>query len=143
MKLYAYIIAAILLAGLVGYGVHVWRKAERVDVAEAAQRQAVVDLKNYADRSLKAIQDFNARAEKDRKGDEALDARLTALEGVAADLRRAAASIRPTVEKTDAKGVARSVINPDYWLCESATLSGDTADAAACRAAAGDGSVSH
>lgn len=143
MKIYAYLAAAAILAGLLWGAAHVWNKAQRVDAAELAQHKAEADLKDYADKSLAAIEAFNAQAKIDHAADEAFGSRLTALEGAAADLRRAAARIPGHVENTDAKGITRSVLNPDWWLCQSANLSGDTTDAAACRARAGDGGVSH
>lgn len=40
MKLYVYLIAFALLAGTIGYGIHIVRKASRVDAAEARAEAA-------------------------------------------------------------------------------------------------------
>jgi hypothetical protein len=40
MKIYAYLAALALLAGVVGYGVHIVKKANRVDAAEARAEAA-------------------------------------------------------------------------------------------------------
>jgi len=54
MKLWAYIIAAILLAGAIGYGVHIVKKANRAEAAEAradaAEKGRADDMKEIAKR---------------------------------------------------------------------------------------------
>lgn len=39
-RLYIYLVAALLLSGVVGYGIHIVRKASRVDAAEARAEAA-------------------------------------------------------------------------------------------------------
>lgn len=134
MKIYAYIVAGLMLSGLLWYGHHIYVKADERDQFEEQAKAAEASKQRYADDALKAIQAFNAQREKDSAGDDALNTRLTALEGAAKALAQAARMQRPTVEKPDAQGVVRAVINPDWWLCQSATLSGDPTDATACTA---------
>ncbi len=40
MKLYAYLAAAVILAGLLGYGIHIVRQANRAEAAEEALEKA-------------------------------------------------------------------------------------------------------
>lgn len=54
MKIYAYIAALLLLAGAVGYGAHIVKKANRVDAAEAradaAEKGRADDMKEVTRR---------------------------------------------------------------------------------------------
>ncbi len=54
MKLCLYIAAALVMAGVVGYGIHIVKKANRVDVAEAraeaAEKGRADDMKEVARR---------------------------------------------------------------------------------------------
>lgn len=73
MKIYAYLAGLLLLAGFVGGAVHLWRKAERVDVAEANEkaadkRAAAADL-----RAVDTAERFLAAATTDRKNAAELD----------------------------------------------------------------------
>ncbi len=54
MKLYLYIAAAIVMAGLIGYGVHIVKKANRVDVAEAKAEAAEKRALDIAETAAKA-----------------------------------------------------------------------------------------
>jgi multidrug efflux pump subunit AcrA (membrane-fusion protein) len=54
MKIYAYLAAALLLAGLVGGAVHIIRKANRVDVAEAKAKAAEQRALDIAETAAKA-----------------------------------------------------------------------------------------
>lgn len=73
MKIYAYIAALVLLAGVVGYGVHIVRKANRVDVAEAraeaAEKGRAADMKEVV-----------RRLDKDAAERQAFIARLDAID---------------------------------------------------------------
>lgn len=131
-RLIAYGLIALALAGAVGYGAHIVRKANRVDIAEAALKDAQASHAAYVEKSAKQLADYLAQAKTDRAADEALTARITALEGVAADLRRAVRNIPATVEKADDKGVVTARIAPDWWLCYAASLGGDATDTTAC-----------
>ena len=141
MKLYLYIAAALILSGLLWGAVHIWNKAQERDAFEqraiAAEREKVKLAEGFAD----SVKQFAEQQAKDQEADTALAARITALEGVAADLKRAASRVPATVEKVDDKGIRRAAINPDWWLCQSAILSGDATDAAACQTRAEHGSV--
>jgi hypothetical protein len=57
MKLYAYLAALVIVAGIVGYGVHIVRKASRVDAAEARAEAAE---KGRADDMAKVIKRLDA-----------------------------------------------------------------------------------
>lgn len=140
MKIYAYIVAAIMLAGAVAYGVHIVKKANRAEVAEKALADETAKHAAYVEAEAKQLAEFIRKAQADKDSDTALTGRITALEGAAAAIRQAASRIHPTVEKTDDKGVTRVSIAGPWWLCQSAQLGGDSADATAC-AAAGNGSV--
>lgn len=141
MKIWAYVAALAILASLVGGLVHLSKKASQVDAAEARAAAAEKEQLDQAKKFATKIDEFNAHQERDTKKDEELGARLTKLEGVANELARAASRIKPTAEKTDAQGVRHDVVAGDWWLCQSAQLSGNPADAAACVARPGDGSV--
>lgn len=141
MKVWAIVIGIAILAGLVGGLVHLSKKAARVDAAEARAAAAEQLQVDQAKKFANGIELFGKQQEADQKADAALVQRITALEGVAAALNRAASRIKPSMEKPDAQGTLRAVIAPDWWLCRSAQLSGDSADTAACIASPSAGTV--
>lgn len=138
MKIALYVAALAILASLVGGLVHLSKKAARVDVAEAAQHAAEQKQVDQAEAFAKSVADFTQQQKEDQAKDAALSARLTTLEGVAEELRRAASRQPATVEKTDANGNRRVAINAGWWLCNGgALLGGDPTDTAACLAGPG------
>lgn len=62
MRLWAYVIAFALLAGTIGYGIHIVRKASRVDAAEARAEAAEQRASDVAVRFLKAAESDRATA---------------------------------------------------------------------------------
>lgn len=60
MRLYAYLAIALAVMGLFAYGVHVWRKAERVEVAEKA---LVIERQQHKADNEKAAKDIKESEE--------------------------------------------------------------------------------
>lgn len=139
-KLLGYGIAALALAAVL------WWVSSRIRVSYQAEQErdaAVANLAGYRESVETQARVAAAQQIKDQKNDAALTSRLAALEADSAALHRALMSIASTVERTDANGVRRLAINPDWWLCHSSELTRDAADAAACKAHSSDGDVPH
>jgi hypothetical protein len=83
----------------------------------------------------------SARMELDGKADAETAVRIENLEVERARLARAVARIPSTVEVPDENGRPVLRIAGDWWLCVSAFVSRDAADAAACEALAGAAGV--
>ena len=135
-KLAIYLLAGLALVGLFAAASHTIKKASRAEAAELALETTKAAHTAYVERTVKALEEFTRQAQADRASDTALTARITALEGVAADLRRAARALPATTEKPNAQGVVTTRINADWGLCYFAFLSGDPTDSAACQARA-------
>lgn len=117
-------------------------RASKYETAVAAQHEAEDRHSAYVARvAQEAAEAARVRA-LDEKADTQLALRLETLASENEDLRRHAARVPATVEKANAKGVTVASINPAWWLCQSAALSGSAADAAACEAGASAGAVS-
>lgn len=80
VRLYAYIAAALLLAGFIGYGVHIVRKASRVDVAEARAEAAE---KGRADDMAEVVK----RLDDDAESRKAFIARFDAIDSKFANIK--------------------------------------------------------
>ena len=143
-RLIAYAVVGLVAAGFLWWLVATVKKAERVDAAEAAAKQAVANLDNYRARVEEQARKDAEQLERDRRRDQVLTSTLAALQDDNEALRRAVSRLASTVEKPDANGVPRLAINPDWMLCAvSAPLGRDPADIAACETRAGDGGVSN
>lgn len=79
MKIWAYVIAAALLAGAVGYGIHVVKKANRAEAAEAQAKAAEA-------RAAKAEQETIDTAKRFLKAAEADQATQTELAGIRSEM---------------------------------------------------------
>lgn len=135
--------AAVLVVAWLAFKLFAWvgdtiERAGKYETAVAAQREAEDMHSAYVAEAARKALAAAQLAEADMLADVKLAARAEALDAENAKLRSAARTIKPTMEKANAEGVRIAVINPDWWLCQSATLSGDAADAAACAARAGD-----
>lgn len=79
MKIYAYLAAALLLAGLLGAGVHIVRKASRVDVAEARAEAAEKGRASDMAEVVKRLDDDKAWREGFGKRFDAIDQKFAGL----------------------------------------------------------------
>lgn len=137
--------AALAASGLLLGGVlsvrGAYRAKARLGAAELDLKATRAEYAGYQEASEKAAAAWAARDAVDRSRDLALSDRLDVLGRSVEAARLAASKFRPTREVTRADGSAAVSINPDWWLCVSASGSGDPADAAACQARAGDAAV--
>lgn len=108
----------------------------RLAATELALEASEKSFEGYRKASEQAMAAWAAQDARDKAQDAALAARLDAIETAADELRLAASRIRPTREVRNEDGTVSARIDPDWWLCVSASASGDAADAAACKARA-------
>lgn len=139
-RLIGTVVGVALIAGFL------WWAQGRIRISYIAERERDTAIATHA--SYKELVTANAiraiaRMERDQTDDAAMAARITQLTNENAELARLAAGVPATVEKPDANGVPRLAINDLWWLCNSAILTRDPADAAACKARAGAGAPEH
>lgn len=124
--------AALFAAG----GTLGWRaKAALVERGELKKLRH--EFADYREGTEAAMAIAAGKMQRDGEADRELAANLEMAESEVERLRRAAALVPATVETKDANGIPHLAINPVWWLCNSALLSGDTADTASCEAKSG------
>lgn len=137
-KLIGYGVAALAVVGIL------WWLQSRIRISYQAEER--LEAKTAEHDAYKAAVQASAevvagKLARDQQDDADAAAKLETLDAEADLLRAAASRPKPTVEKPDENGVPRLSINPVWWLCQSALLSGDPADAAACEARSGSAAV--
>lgn len=146
-RLAAYGLAALAASGLL-LGAYLsirgaYQAKGRLAASELALEASRERYDGYREASERALAAWAARDAADRARDASLAASLDQIRAQVEATRLAASKFKPTREVTDASGHAVLSIDPDWWLCVSATGSGDPADAAACETRAGAGPVRH
>jgi hypothetical protein len=137
-KLIGYGLAALAVVGIL------WWLQSRIRISYQAEQERDAAIEQH--QSYKAAVQASAavvagKLARDQQDDADHSAKIEQLDAEADRLRAAASKPKPTVETTDENGVARVSINPVWWLCNSALLSGDPADTAACEARSGSAAV--
>lgn len=136
-----------LAGAAIGVGLLVWAGlwiTGRIRVSYQAEQERDAAVANHA--AYKTLVEgaaarAAARMELDALADADLASRIDALDDERRRLAAAVSSIKPTVEKPDENGVPRVAIDPRWWLCVSTFVTRDPADAAACEADPGTGSL--
>lgn len=133
-----------IVAGAAAIVAVLWWTQSRIRISYQAEQQRDAAIATHAAYKA-AVQEgaavWAAKFQRDQEADVALNTEVERLEDERASLDRATDTKKPSVEKTDANGVTRLSINPDWWLCVSTYVSRIPADAAACEADPSIGSL--
>lgn len=133
-----------IVAGAAAVAAILWWTQSRIRISYQAEQQRDASIATHAAYKA-AVQEgaavWTAKFQRDHEADVALNTEVERLETERASLDRATDTKKPSVEKTDANGVTRLSINPDWWLCVSTFVSRIPADAAACEADPSTGSL--